>query len=261
LNHNEATKFVRRYNNCTETFNTNYIHLRKPWVVAWWSAAFPGFGHLKLGIYIKGFILIIWEIVININAHINEAMVYSFNGQFDMAKEVVEIRWVLFYIPVYIYAIWDSYRETVDLNKHYLLAEHENAPIVVFKMTGVALNYLDKRSPWTGFAWSLLFPGLGHLYVHRIVAGFYMVVWVIVIGYFSRVLEGIQYTLVGSFDQATAVLQSEWTLFFPSIYCFAAYEAYIITVEYNKLFKKEQRQFLQNTYQPPDYQILQRNLK
>ena len=29
----------------------------------------------------------------------------------------------------------------------------------------------------------------------------------------------------------------------PSIFCFAIYEAYILTVEYNKAFKIEQKQF------------------
>lgn len=261
MNNKTATKFVRRYNNYTGVINSNYIHLRNPWVVAWWSAAFPGFGHLKLGLYIKGFILIIWEIIINVNARINEAMVYSFNGQFEMAKEVLNSRWVLFYIAVYIHGIWDSYRQTVDLNKHYLLAESENAPIVPFIMNGFALNYLDKRNPWVAFTWSLLFPGLGHLYLHRIMAGFFMISWCIVIGYFSHMLEGIQYTLMGSFEQTVGVLDIEWTLFLPSIYCFAAYESYVIAVEYNKLYKKEQKQYLENNYKHSNYQLLQANRK
>ncbi len=46
-------------------YNNNHIYLRNPWVVGWWSAAFPGFGHLNLGFYLKGVMLIIWEIVIN----------------------------------------------------------------------------------------------------------------------------------------------------------------------------------------------------
>ena len=137
--------------------NTNYIHLRNPWVTAWWSAAFPGFGHIHLGVYLKGFILFFWEIIINVNAKINLAMVYSFTGQFDMAKDVINIRFVMMYIPVYLYCIWDSYRQTIDLNKHYLLAESEKAPIVPFKMNGFALNSLDKRNPWVALVWSLLF--------------------------------------------------------------------------------------------------------
>jgi TM2 domain-containing membrane protein YozV len=248
LDNHTATKNVRRYNAYLSPTNTNLIHLRNPWVSAWWSAAFPGFGHIHLGQYIKGFILFFWEIIINVNAKINIAMIYSFTGQFDLAKDVINIRFVMMYIPVYLYCIWDSYRLTIDLNKHYHLAESEKAPIVLFKMTGFAFNSLDKRNPWVALVWSLLFPGLGSLYIHRMISGFFVISWTAVILYFSHLLEAIQYTFIGAFNQATAVLNPEWILFMPSIYCFAAYEAYILSIEFNKLYKKEQKQFLQKNY-------------
>lgn len=256
MDNNTASKLARRYNNYTGTLNSNYIHLRNPWVVAWWSAAFPGFGHINMGIYVKGFIFMFWEIIINVHSRINEAMVYSFNGNFDMAKEVLNTRMVLLYIAIYIITIWDSYRQCVDLNKHYLLAEFENASIVPFNMNGFALNYLDRRNPLFALIISLLFPGLGHLYLHRIPTGFLLLTWTIVIIYMSNFLEGIQYTLMGSFTEAIATLDPQWTLFLPSIYCFSTYEAYAICVEYNKLYTKEQRQFLQKNYQPSNYRLL-----
>ena len=107
-------------------------------------------------------------------AKINLAMLYSFTGQFDMAKEVINIRFVMMYIPVYLYCIWDSYRQTIDLNQHYLLAESEKAPLVPFKMNGFALNFLDKRNPWVALVWSLLFLGLGSLYIKRIHQVFFL---------------------------------------------------------------------------------------
>lgn len=251
-----ATQFVRRYNNYTISFTSNYIHLRNPWVVAWWSAAFPGFGHLKTGFYIKGFIFIIWEIIINVHSRINEAMVFSFNGQFDSAKEVLNTKMLLLYIAIYIISIWDSYRLTIDLNKYYLLAEFENAPIVPAKVRGFSINFLDKRNPLFALMSSMLFPGLGHLYLHRLATGVFIIMWTIIIIYRSNFLSGLQYTLTGDFDNTLKVLDPQWTLFLPSIYCFAAYEAYVICVEYNKLFKKEQRQFLQKNYQHSNYKLL-----
>lgn len=256
MDNKAATQFVRRYNNYTGSFSTNYIHLRNPWVVAWWAAAFPGFGHLKIGLYIKGFIFIIWEIIINVHSRINEAMVYSFNGHFVLAKEVLNTKMLLLYIAIYIISIWDSYRLTIDLNKNYLLAEFEDAPIVPFKMDGYALNFLDKRNPWFALISSMLFPGLGHLYLHRLLTGMFIMTWTIIIIYLSNFLEGLQYTLTGSFAKAIKILDPQWTLFLPSIYCFATYEAYVICVEYNKVFKKEQRQFLQKNYQHSGYQLL-----
>jgi hypothetical protein len=198
-----------------------------------------------------------WEVIINANSNINLAMVYSFTGQFEMAKDVLNKRWLILYIAVYIQAIWDSYRQTIELNRHFLLAEAENAPIIPFRMTGFAINYLDKRNPSLALAWSMLFPGLGQLYLHRLPTGFILIAWCIVSSYLSHILEGLHFTLMGSFDQAIAVLDPEWALTLPSIYCFAAYEAYVVAVEYNKLYKKEQKQFLEKNYQNPKYQLLQ----
>jgi hypothetical protein len=81
----------------------------------------------------------------------------------------------MMYIPVYLYCVWDSYRQTNDLNKHYFLAESEKAPIVPFKMNGFSLNSLDKRNPWVALVWSLLLPGLGSLYIKGIPSGFFAI--------------------------------------------------------------------------------------
>ena len=65
MDNKTATKNIRRFNTYTSSINLNCIHLRNPWISAWWSAAFPGFGHLHLGNYLKGFVLFFWEIIIN----------------------------------------------------------------------------------------------------------------------------------------------------------------------------------------------------
>lgn len=31
-------------------FSIVCFHKRSPWIIAWWAAAFPGFGHYLLGI-------------------------------------------------------------------------------------------------------------------------------------------------------------------------------------------------------------------
>jgi hypothetical protein len=49
--------------------------------------AFPGFGHLLLSKYLRGILLFIWEIVINLNAHVNLAIAHSFWGKFDKKKK------------------------------------------------------------------------------------------------------------------------------------------------------------------------------
>lgn len=256
MEHKTEAKRIRRYNSYMSIFNINHIYLRNPWVIAWWSAAFPGFGHLNLGLYLKGFMLIIWEIVINNGAGINKAMVYSFNGRFDAAKDILNTRWLLLYIPVYIYCIWDSYHKTIDLNKHCLLAESENAPIMIFNMKGLSLNMLEKRVPRLALIWSLLFPGLGHLYLHKLLSGSFLFVCCIIIAYYSHLVEASILTITGSFEQAQAVLDPEWFCYYPSMFCFAAYEVYTIAVEQNKLFEQEQFQFLRKNVQPRSFKLL-----
>ncbi|MBP1964780.1 hypothetical protein [Paenibacillus aceris] len=229
------------------------LHLRNPYIIAWWSAAFPGFGHLLLSKYFRGFMLIGWEMLINSQMHLNEAIVYTFTAQFDKANEVLNIRWMSLYAPVYLFSIYDSYRTSVDLNHQYLLARRENAPVESFKMSGMEINYLDKRSPWLAVVWSLLMPGMGQLYTHRIINAFFVLVNWIVVSYLSHLLEGIHYLLYWDLSRAASVLDMHWILFLPSIYGFAVYDAYVNTVEYNKLFDHEQAVMLKRSYQPPQF--------
>lgn len=94
---------ARRYRAHVSILGTTQIHLQNPYIIAWWSAAFPGFGHLLLSKYLRGFVLFIWEVVVNIKSKLNLAMVYSFQGEIERAKEILEVRWLLIYIPVYIF--------------------------------------------------------------------------------------------------------------------------------------------------------------
>lgn len=249
MNNQTATERHRYYLAHVSSFNTNLIHIKNPWVPAWWSAAFPGMGHLMHGAYIKGYILFFWEFIINVNSKINLAMVHSFTGNFEMAKQVIDTRWVFLYIPVYIASIWDSYRKTVDINKLCVLAEKEKAPIVPFNLGPMGLNFLDKRLPWLALVWSILVPGMGHLYLKRIPTGFFLLLCWIICLYCSNFLNSFHLTLLGDFSQAVEVLDAQWALFMPSLYGFSLYDSYTTAVEYNKLFKREQGEYLKKQYQ------------
>lgn len=232
---------------------TTQLHLRNPFVIACWSIAFPGFGHMLLSKYLRGFALIIWEVFINYKAHINLLILYSFIGDFEKAKQVVDIRWMTLYVPTYLFAIWDSYRTTIDLNNSYRLAAREDAEIKPFKISGLAINYLDKRNPWVSAIWSFLSPGSGQLYLHRLFPALFIVVWWILICYYSNFLPSLHYTLLGDFQQAKSVLDMQWFLNIPSVYLFSAYDAFINTVSNNKLYDWEQAKFLKKHYQNPDF--------
>lgn len=247
---------ARRYKAHVSTLGTTQIHLRSPYIIAWWSAAFPGFGHLLLSKYIRGFVLFIWEVIVNIQANVNLAMIYSFQGKIDMAKDVLDTRWLLIYIPVYLFGIWDSYRTTVDMNKVYILAERENHRFNSFSIGAMEINYLDKREPLMAVIWSFFVPGLGQLYIHRIITAFFVIIWTVIFSYYSHGLEAISLLFIGKIQEATAVLDPEWLLFFPSVYGFSIFDSYMNTVENNKLYEKEQRDYFKKHYQSRSFQIL-----
>jgi hypothetical protein len=232
---------------------TTQLHLRNPFIIAAWSAAFPGMGHLLLSKYLRGFALFIWEVFVNYKAHINLLILYSFTGDFEKAKAVVDIQWMSLYVPTYIFAIWDSYRTTVDMNHQYTLAAREDAEIKPFRMGAMGINYLDKRKPWVSAVWSLLIPGAGQLYIHRLIPAFFIVVWWIVICYYSKFLPSFHYTLLGDFAQAKSVLDMHWLLNIPSLYFFAMYDAYVSSVSNNNLFDWEQSKFLKRRYQNSNF--------
>jgi hypothetical protein len=245
----------RRYKAHVSVGGTTQFHLHNPYIIAWWSAAFPGFGHLLLSKYIRGLLLFIWEVFVNYQANINLAMVQSFCGNIELAKATIDTRWMLMYIPVYLFAIWDSYRTSVDMNKLYLLAERENAPFNSFSIGVLEINYLDKRSPAMSVIWSLFMPGLGQLHIHRLVSAFFSLIWTIVFLYFSHTLEAVHLLFFGEIQKSTEVLDIQWLLYMPSMWGFAIYDSYMNTVENNKLFESEQQNFLINNFQNPRFRV------
>src|SRR5699024_12816212 len=106
---------------------------RAPYSVSWWSSAFPGFVHLLLAKSFRGFLFIILEVIINTQAHIYMGIIYTFVGEFDLVHQVLDARWLILYLPIYFFIIWDSYRTTVDLNIYYLLADLELLRIITCK--------------------------------------------------------------------------------------------------------------------------------
>jgi hypothetical protein len=236
-------------------FGTTQIHLRNPYIIALWSVAFPGYGHLLLSKYLRGFSLVLWELFINQSTQLNLAMVYSFMGDIESAKEVLNVRYMHLYIPVYLFAIWDSYRTTVDLNKIYLINEKEVPQTKQLTLKPLEINYLDKRTPIVAALWAMTIPSVGQLYIHRIFGAFFTLIITVVFVHFSHFLEGIHYLLLGEIEKSTEVLNKQWLLYIPSFYFFTIYDSYMNAVENNKLFESEQKNFLKKHYQSATFKI------
>ncbi|USG66117.1 hypothetical protein NDK47_01915 [Brevibacillus ruminantium] len=245
----------RRYMAHVSLLGTTQLHKRNPITVACWSMACPGFGHLLLHKYLHGYALILWEFFINQKIHLNVAIVYTCNGQFREAREVLDPKFMLLYIPVYLFAIYDSYRTAVDMNKIYLLAQREKGRFHAFSIGALEINYLDKRKPWIAVVWSMGIPSLGQLYLHRMILAVFIFLSTIVIVWQSNLILAIHYLILGDVAASSFVLDKQWLLYFPSYYFFAIYDAYTNTVENNKLFDDVQRQYLIENYQPVGHLI------
>ncbi len=252
----ESIRNKRRPKGILSPYNVNYLHLRSPWVMMWWAASYLGFAYVSLGSYVKGFILIFLEFFINVQAKLNLGIYYSLTGRFDMAKQVLDINWLLFYVPLYVATMWGAARNASDLNKFSILADREESVVAPFAINSLDIAFLDKRHPWVAVVLSLLAPGLGHLYTHRVVTtSFLILFWWLITAVKSNFFQCVHLTAMGSFSQAIALADPQWLLFLPSIYVYAIHDAYINTVHYNQLHDQEQRSFLVDNYQDMNFPI------
>ncbi|SFM01165.1 hypothetical protein [Pelosinus propionicus] len=76
-----------------------------------WSIAFPGFGQILNGKIAKGLLFIFLEFSINVNANLNEVIIFSFTGDISQAIAKTNYEWMMFYPCVYSFAIWDAFRD------------------------------------------------------------------------------------------------------------------------------------------------------
>lgn len=248
-------QIVRRPKTALTGYSINIFHLRNPWVVAWWSLMYPGFGHLRLVSIGKGVFLFGGELLINTHAHLNLAILYSFTGNVAMAKQVLNNNLLLLYCGILVFSVWDSYRGAVEINKFSVLADHENAPMVPMAIGSAGLNAFEKRNPWVAAAWSAIVPGAGHLYCLALVPAVFLMIGGGANIYFSHLLPAIGYTAIGQLAQAKAVLDWQWLLNVPSFYCFSIFDAYAKSVSINKIFDQEQAQFFKQNYQSPLFKM------
>ena len=114
-----------------------------------WSIAFPGLGQLLNGKLFKGAIFIFLEFIINTRSNLNEIIILSFQGNTLQAVESTNYKWLMFYPCVYVYAIWDAYKDSGGPQKPfayipYVLSSYLGTLGVVyssvFRVKGVLLG-------------------------------------------------------------------------------------------------------------------------
>lgn len=76
-----------------------------------WSIALPGFGQFLNGKIVKGIVFIFLEFTVNMKSRFNEAILLSFNGEIEKAIAITDYQWLMFYPCLYMFAMWDAYRD------------------------------------------------------------------------------------------------------------------------------------------------------
>jgi len=234
---------------------TNVIYYRNPVLVAWWSAAFPGFGHILLGQYIKGGLLFIWEIFVNIHSHLNLGLIYTLQGDFERTKAVLDPLWILMYIPLFLFTIWDSYHEAVNLNRYIPLINPTKGKIKQKRINAIGRNFLTEKNPFMALFWSMFFPGTGQFYLHRLFESVLLSFWFIVISHYSRFHQGLLYLIMGDIDRSNQSFQADWFMFLPSLFCFSAFNAFTDAVESTFLYRNTELAELELDYQNPHFKV------
>ncbi|SMB87436.1 hypothetical protein SAMN00017405_1695 [Desulfonispora thiosulfatigenes DSM 11270] len=234
----EDVRYTKMY---IDAFGVKYSHRTNPWAIAWWSAALPGFGHLTLGSYLKGFLFMFGEILLNLKARINLSIYYTFIGNFDKANDVFNERWGLFYIAVWIFAIYDSYLLSIEQNKICELEEaQEYRYFQKMHNSLFGMTFLNQREPFFTVFLSTILGGMGHVYIGQIIKGFILLGWSIAINYYSQTGHLVQKFVLGK-EIYLQNVNWEWLLFLPSIWGFCIWDSYVHTIETNKLIIEEQR--------------------
>ncbi|KJS65636.1 MAG: hypothetical protein JL50_15590 [Peptococcaceae bacterium BICA1-7] len=95
----------------------NYLDRGNPWVAAAWSSLLPGFGHIYNMKAVKSLIILGWALAIIHFSHVNDGVILTFTGEFSKAREIVNYQWLIFFPSIYLFSIWDSYNDAVEMNK------------------------------------------------------------------------------------------------------------------------------------------------
>lgn len=108
-----------------------------------WAIALPGFGQFLNGKYVKGITLIILEFIVNYMSDLNQIIIDSFQGNIQEAIQKTDYHWLMFYPCLYMFGIWDAYKDGGDTT------EYAYIPFVLGAFLGtVGIIYSDVFQPF-----------------------------------------------------------------------------------------------------------------
>jgi hypothetical protein len=126
-----------------------------------WSIALPGFGQILNGKFLKGLLLVLLEFIINVQSNLNELIISSFHGEIEKTINQTHYQWLMFYPCVYMFAIWDAYKDAGGGTSPYAVV-----PFVFgayFGTVGIIFSRDLLGAVWLGLVGMFLGIGLGLL--------------------------------------------------------------------------------------------------
>lgn len=114
---------------------------KSPWSAALWSLVLPGFGQLYNNQYLLGFILIFAEVSINSLASLNLSLLYTFHWDLELAHDVVNYQWGLFYPSVWGFSMWQGFNKAKTIN-HYLMQQGIVPPAKKSHLFGLFIGFV-----------------------------------------------------------------------------------------------------------------------
>lgn len=231
-----------------------YLTHRNPWVPVWWSVALPGFGHLYIGDNLKGIIFMSWEILVNLNSHLNIAIFHTLTGNVKQTNAVLRHEWLIIYPLFYAFTMFDAYRSCLELNRLACMErvqKRRQFDIIGWSIFGT--SFVTHRDPLMAALWSAALPGAGQFYAGRGLKSLTMMGWYLAVVLQSGMANAIFHTVLGEWEAASRNLNFQWLLFWPSIYIFGIVDAYTEVVEQNRIaedaFRWRMRKYLRNGLQ------------
>ena len=104
-----------------------------------WSIALPGFAQLLSRKFVKGIVFIFLEFLINVNSHFNIVILHSFHGNIKEAIEATNYQWLMFYPCLYMFAIWDAFKNAEGETSPYS-SLHSNSFFLYFPIIPTITN-------------------------------------------------------------------------------------------------------------------------
>ncbi|MFK7694233.1 hypothetical protein [Paenibacillus sp. HJGM_3] len=131
-----------------------------------WSIALPGFGQILNGKFWKGLLFISLEFLINIQSNLNEVIISSFRGNIKEAIALTNYGWLMFYPCIYMFAMWDAYKDAASTLKPYSAVPFVSG--AYFGTIGVIYSRGLFGAVWLGILGAIVGIGLGILIKHAL---------------------------------------------------------------------------------------------